>query len=178
MNIKEGDRVLIKDIDWYNANKDENGYILNVNGLSFTKSMSPMCGKICVVKKVVVEPERFTVNELPQFVFNLQMVEKVFDREIFEIVNTGVESLGWWSRSNSCKAVKGDNGSCTAQITENKVYNGQNCLKENDRASTFRNGNNVNFIVSITPPEYTNGINNGKRDSFIKLININKLLKV
>lgn len=51
--FKEGDVVLIKSLDWYNKNKDENGDV-KVTGYpcSFTKTLSEFCGKCFVVNRV------------------------------------------------------------------------------------------------------------------------------
>lgn len=51
--FKEGDVVLIKSLDWYNKNKDENGDV-KVTGYpcSFTKTLSEFCGKCFVVDRV------------------------------------------------------------------------------------------------------------------------------
>lgn len=50
MKYKIGDRVRIKSIDWYNKNKDKNGYV-DV-GVLFDKEMSRWCGKTMTIIKV------------------------------------------------------------------------------------------------------------------------------
>lgn len=49
--LKIGDTVRIKSIDWYNQNKDENGYV-NLF-CTFTKSMSEYCGKEYTILKII-----------------------------------------------------------------------------------------------------------------------------
>ena len=63
LKYKKGDRVLIKDIDWYNENKDKNGNIVfsskvphfalcvNVRTV-FTKDMVKYCGKVVTIENV------------------------------------------------------------------------------------------------------------------------------
>ena len=40
-----GDIVYIKDLNWYNKNKDNRGYITSLKNYYFTKDMSNYCGK-------------------------------------------------------------------------------------------------------------------------------------
>ena len=47
MKHKVGDKVRIKSLDWYNENKDINGYICG-----FTPKMSEYCGKTATIVKV------------------------------------------------------------------------------------------------------------------------------
>ena len=51
MTYKVGDKVQIKDIDWYNENKDEYGYI-NCGSRAFFTKMSNWCGKIATIKEI------------------------------------------------------------------------------------------------------------------------------
>lgn len=50
MKYNVGDRVRIKSIDWYNRNKDKNGYV-DV-GVLFDEEMSRWCGKTMTIIKV------------------------------------------------------------------------------------------------------------------------------
>ena len=50
MNLKAGDTVKIKSLDWYNANKDKNGYIFD--GICFDKHVSRDCGKDATVRAI------------------------------------------------------------------------------------------------------------------------------
>ena len=49
MKYKPGDKVKIKSLDWYNANKNEKG-IIPCGDYNFTKEMTPLCGKIVTIK--------------------------------------------------------------------------------------------------------------------------------
>ena len=57
MKYKEGDRVRIKSIDWYNENKDKFGHIYAGNGFCFWKNMTSHCGEIMKITAVKVDPE-------------------------------------------------------------------------------------------------------------------------
>ena len=51
MRFKVGDLVKIKSLGWYNANKDEYGYI-NCGSRAFFTKMSDLCGKIATIKEI------------------------------------------------------------------------------------------------------------------------------
>ena len=51
MRFKVGDRVRIKNLDWYNKNKDEYGYV-NCGSRAFFTKMSDWCGKIATIKEI------------------------------------------------------------------------------------------------------------------------------
>ena len=48
MKYKPGDKVKIKSLDWYNANKDEDG-IIPCGDYNFAEEMTPLCGKIVTI---------------------------------------------------------------------------------------------------------------------------------
>ena len=48
MKYKKGDRVRIKSLDWYNANKDSFGLIF-CNQICFDEKMSEFCGKTVTI---------------------------------------------------------------------------------------------------------------------------------
>ena len=50
---KEGDRVRIKSIDWYNENKDpKHEYVDCGNGIGFYKHMTEHCGKVMTISEI------------------------------------------------------------------------------------------------------------------------------
>ena len=51
MKYKEGDKVRIKSLDWYNENKDEDG-IVELSTHIFTPGMSQFCGKVMTIEDV------------------------------------------------------------------------------------------------------------------------------
>ena len=48
MKYKIGDRVRIKSLDWYNQNKDENGFVHCGNRI-FDNYMSVFCGSVVTI---------------------------------------------------------------------------------------------------------------------------------
>jgi hypothetical protein len=50
MKFKKGDKVRVKSLEWYNQNKDGNGYVYI--GQVFTPSMSEQCGSILTIKEI------------------------------------------------------------------------------------------------------------------------------
>lgn len=51
MKYKPGDKVRIKSLDWYNANKDENG-IVYCSYIGFCKEMVKYCGAVLTIMTI------------------------------------------------------------------------------------------------------------------------------
>lgn len=51
MKYKVGDKVRIKSLEWYNANKNKSGIVVTYNN-TFTKSMSAYCGEVLTIVSV------------------------------------------------------------------------------------------------------------------------------
>lgn len=51
MKHKVGDKVRVKSLDWYNANKDQYGHV-KCSGDSFVDEMSKLCGKLVTINSV------------------------------------------------------------------------------------------------------------------------------
>ena len=54
MRFKVGDRVRIKSLDWYNENKDEDGYV-DGGRFFFDEEMAKFCGKVLTIESVTKE---------------------------------------------------------------------------------------------------------------------------
>lgn len=56
MRFKEGDRVLIKSLDWYNENKDKDGIVNLITSskgtFNFIRPMATLCGKVVTIMRV------------------------------------------------------------------------------------------------------------------------------
>jgi hypothetical protein len=51
MKHKIGDKVRVKSLDWYNANKNHNGYITGLGDV-FVEEMSKFCGKLVTISAI------------------------------------------------------------------------------------------------------------------------------
>lgn len=78
MKYKVGDKVKIKSLDWYNANKDING-IVKVPGSNFVKGMSKHCGKVYEITSVVNDHYILSINENLRWTWTNEMFETFND---------------------------------------------------------------------------------------------------
>ena len=51
MKYKPGDKVKIKSLDWYNANKDETGRVM-CDYIGFCKEMTKYCGEVLTIMTI------------------------------------------------------------------------------------------------------------------------------
>ena len=49
MRYKKGDRVRVRSLEWYNANKNSEGAIISHDWHIFDESMSEFCGKVVTI---------------------------------------------------------------------------------------------------------------------------------
>lgn len=80
MKHKVGDKVRIKSIDWYNANKDFYGGF-RVNGLSFLEGMTQYCGKEAIITEIDGKDGTFKVNLDDEYWFNEKMIEETTEND-------------------------------------------------------------------------------------------------
>ena len=59
MKYKVGDKVRVKDLAWYEANKSKDG--VNCDGVFFIKDMSKLCSKIVTIK--ALNKDSYTIVE-------------------------------------------------------------------------------------------------------------------
>ena len=75
MNYKVGDKVKIKSLEWYKANKDKNGAVY-CGDIPFVRSMSEFCGKILTVNRLYYSTDTYEMLEdLEGFDWNDGMIE-------------------------------------------------------------------------------------------------------
>ena len=79
MKYNVGDRVRIKNIDWYNENKDKAG-IIKFDYANFIPEMSRYCGEILTINQVVEERKQYHVSECA-FVWTDEMIEGLVEEE-------------------------------------------------------------------------------------------------
>ena len=102
MKYKVGDKVLIKSIDWYNANKDEYGDV-PCGDYDFVSLMSVFCGKILTID-VDLEDETYLMKEnTGGFVFTSEMIECKVEKEtlIENVDDNGLPFNEWLSHKGA-----------------------------------------------------------------------------
>ena len=77
MKYKVGDKVRIKSLDWYNANKNENLYI-DCGDICFGLLNKPFCGEVLTIKEI--EEHYYTVEENEIF-WTDEMIEGLVEEE-------------------------------------------------------------------------------------------------
>lgn len=81
MKYKVGDKVLIKNIDWYNKNKDIDGDVL-CGDYIFVSYMSVFCGKILTIDVVFEDGTYLMKENTDGFVFTNGMIEGLVEEEV------------------------------------------------------------------------------------------------
>ena len=81
LNYKEGDRVLIKSLGWYNDNKDEDGGV-SCGEYDFIFEMTKFCGKILTIDVDFEDGTYQMAEDRDGFVFTVEMFEGLVEEEI------------------------------------------------------------------------------------------------
>lgn len=83
MKYKVGDRVKIKSLDWYYANKAKNGYV-NLLGYSFAPGMTQFCGKVVTIENISEHIEGPIVYHIEgtSYVFTNEMIEGLAEENV------------------------------------------------------------------------------------------------
>lgn len=63
MRYKKGDRVRVKSLEWYNANKNSDDAVIFSDWRIFDKSMSEFCGKIVTIDAYVPRGSYYEIKE-------------------------------------------------------------------------------------------------------------------
>ena len=83
MRFKVGDRVRIKNLDWYNENKDELGNIDCGDALMITEK-SPFCGKIVTISNISDVVDAYKIeNDNGCYNWTDEMIEGLVEEEVF-----------------------------------------------------------------------------------------------
>ena len=82
MKYKEGDRVRINSLDWYNENKDEDG-IVELSTHIFTPGMSQFCGKVMTIEDVFEDIDDNAVYYMEEIDYDWtdEMIEGLAEEE-------------------------------------------------------------------------------------------------
>lgn len=84
MKYNVGDKVRIKNIDWYKENRDENGSVLCNYNYYFTRLMTKYCGEVMTIKDIINVPLcRCYMFEEDEFMchFTDDMIEGLVEEE-------------------------------------------------------------------------------------------------
>lgn len=101
MQYQVGDKVLVKSIDWYNANKQPNGFIMmtaNNKISSFTPGMAKYCSQVFTIDKIVensaIYPDHYRfIEDKNTFCWVDAMIERIAtEDEIIESENTSAQT--------------------------------------------------------------------------------------
>ena len=85
MKYQKGDKVLVKSLDWYKENKDENGSVLCNYNYYFTRLMTKYCGEVMTIKDIINIPLcRCYMFEEDEFMchFTDDMIEGLVEEEV------------------------------------------------------------------------------------------------
>ena len=92
LKYKVGDKVLIKDINWYNKNKNEDGDI-SCGEFIFVSSMSKFCGKILTIDVVFEDGTYLMKEDTDGFVFTNEMFDTFAEEEVERLTGNLSNSL-------------------------------------------------------------------------------------
>ena len=90
MKLKVGDKVRVKSLEWYNENKNCDGYIEFCEGPYFTKLMSKFCGKEATIKSINGDSYVLDIDKL--FYFAEDYVEPISNEFGFQVNNISVST--------------------------------------------------------------------------------------
>lgn len=63
MRYRKGDRVRVRSLEWYNANKNSEGAIIFPDFRIFDDSMSEFCGKVVTIDAYIPRGNYYDINE-------------------------------------------------------------------------------------------------------------------
>ena len=80
MKYKPGDKVRIKSLEWYKANKDKYGAVY-CGGIPFVKGMSKYCGKVLTIERIFDfnTPTYEMIEDQDHYDWNDEMIEDPVD---------------------------------------------------------------------------------------------------
>ena len=101
MRYKPSDKVRIKNLDWYNENKDKRWFIC-FDYTNFIPEMSQYCGEILTINQVVEEYEHYRVSECA-FSWTDEMIEGLVEEEtlIERVDDNGLPFNEWLSHKGA-----------------------------------------------------------------------------
>lgn len=98
MKYKPGDKVRIKSLDWYNANKNEKG-IIPCGDYNFAELMTPLCGKIVTITDFEYDSGYIILEDDMVDAWTDEMIEGLADAEPHEKM-VSLEDAAKWLEEN------------------------------------------------------------------------------
>jgi hypothetical protein len=74
MKYKAGDKVRVKSLGWYNANKDANGHVTTLDP-DFRAEMRYLCGQEKIIERAYSDGRTYKLKDVDFFVFSDEMLE-------------------------------------------------------------------------------------------------------
>ena len=102
MRFKVGDRVRIKNLDWYNENKDDNREIKFENGI-FTTLKSTFLGQIMTIEEITLEKQYILMEDKYKTLWTDEMIEGLVEEEtlIERVDDKGLPFNEWLSHKGA-----------------------------------------------------------------------------
>lgn len=126
MKYNIGDKVRVKSLEWYNANKDKDGDIKCQDTLYFTHPMSEFCGKIVTIAEIWVDDFYLIIEDNQIFEWTDDMFEDD-DLEFQRAVAKAVDEC-LWGTDNEINVYKETDP--TEKIVDDSVEFGKNVMKK------------------------------------------------
>ena len=103
MKYKPGDKVKIKSLDWYDANKDEDGWVM-CDYIGFCKEMAKYCGTVLTIMTIgnqdIGSKQKYFMHETDHpWGFTDEMIEGLADGEPQEKM-VSLDKVCKWLRAN------------------------------------------------------------------------------
>ena len=99
MKYKPGDKVKIKSLDWYNANKNSEGVVNFNNLLFFDELMSEFCGKVVTIEHCNTKHNDYDIEEDGKVnLWSDEMIEGLADEPQEKMVS--LDKVCKWLRAN------------------------------------------------------------------------------
>ena len=99
MKYKPGDKVKIKSLEWYNANKNEKG-IIPCGDYNFTKLMTLLCGKIVTIKDFEYDSGYIILEDDMVNAWTDEMIEGLADETEPQEKMVSLEKVEEWLYKN------------------------------------------------------------------------------
>ena len=149
LKYKEGDRVRIKSLDWYNQNKDEDGNIDINHDFTFYADRSRYCGKVFTI--VEVFDNCYAVKEdNHEYYWADEMIEGLVEEEETKQKDMGEVSDGYHTFNELYEYRMLYNAALFNEFAKQGLYDVHKSRKHSDREYPF--GDSNWFIVMAELP--------------------------